>query len=225
MTSGSKSLSIGDKIRLIAPLVIYAVLAFVAWKRGYFREQAIAEVVGGNGSLWAAVTFVLIYSVVGALALPVTPLGFAAGAVFGFWPAATLVWVASMLAAVAGYYLAQGVWAEPARRLLGRYEGMHDLGESNAFLTALRVRLMPLIPFGAFSYAAAISKLSLPPVLAGTALGIIPATLLTVFIGDRFAAGVHGASKKPYLLAIAAALALLALSFAPKLWEKRKTPR
>jgi ABC-type proline/glycine betaine transport system permease subunit len=43
---------------------------------------------------------------------------------------------------------------------------------------------------------------------------------LATFIGAQFAAGIHGKSKTPYILAGAAALVLLALTFTPKLWEK-----
>jgi len=222
VTAADKRLSTGDKIRLVAPLVVYAVLAFVAWKLGYFREQTVADAAqSSRGSWWVGTIFVLIYGAVGALALPVGPLAYGAGAVFGFWRASVLIWLGSMVGAVAGYYLARGVLAKPARRLLGRYEDkLHDLRKGNVFLTTFRLQLMPLVPFGAFNYAAAISMLSPLPFFVGTALGIIPGTLLAAFVGDRFAAGVHGKSKKPYLFAAAAALVMLAISFAPKLWDR-----
>ena len=225
MTSGSKRLSTGDKIRLVAPIVVYAVLAVLGWKLGYFREQNVAAAAeSSTSSVRVDAVFVIIYGAVGALALPVSPLAYAAGAVFGFWRGSILVWIGSMLGAVAGYYLARGIWANPARRLLGHYEGnLHDLRNSNVFLTSFRLQLMPIVPFGAFNYAAAISKLSPPAFFAGTALGIIPGTLMAVFIGDRIAAGVYGKSKKPYLYAAAAALGLLVLSFAPKMWEKLRS--
>ena len=132
-----------------------------------------------------------------------------------------MIWLGSMLAVVAGYYLARGVLAKPARGLLARYEEtLHHLRKENVYLTAFRLQLMPLIPFGALNYAAAISKFPALPFFLGTAVGIIPGTLLTAFIGDRFIAGVRGKSKKPYLLAAAAALVILAGSFVPKLWQR-----
>lgn len=227
MTEAAKRLTTADKIRLGAPLLVYTVLAFIAWKLGYFREQNVAEAAQSSRGNWLVGSiFVLIYGAVGSLALPVGPLAYAAGAVFGFWRASILIWLGSMVGAVAGYFLARGVLAKPARRLLGRYEGkLHDLRKGNVFLTAFRLQLMPLIPFGAFNYAAAISKLSPLPFFLGTALGIVPGTLLAAFIGDRFAAGVHGKSKKPYLFAFAAALVMVAISYAPKLWEKSRARR
>jgi uncharacterized membrane protein YdjX (TVP38/TMEM64 family) len=222
VSAAPSRLSAGDKVRLIAPVVLYAILAIVAWKLGYFHEQKIAAAAeSSRGTLWVGGTFVLIYGAIAALALPVGPLAYAAGAVFGFWRASILVWLGSMLGAVAGYYLARGIWAKSARRLLGRYnDKLHGLRKGNVFLTAFRLQLMPLIPFGVFNYAAAISKLQPLSFFGGTAVGIIPGTLLATFVGDRFIAGVHGKSKMPYLFAALAAVVLLALSFAPKLWEK-----
>jgi len=222
--SGSKNLSTGDKLRLVGPIVLYAVLAFVAWKLGYFRAENVADAAqSSKRGIWAGSVFVLIYGAVAALALPVGPLAYASGAVFGFWRASILVWLGSMLGAVTGYYLARGVLAKPARRLLGRYESkLHGLRKGNVFLTALRLQLMPVIPFGPFNYAAAISDLSLPGFLVGTAVGIIPGTLIATFIGDRFIAGVHGKSKLPFFFAAATSAVVLALTFAPKLWDKSK---
>jgi uncharacterized membrane protein YdjX (TVP38/TMEM64 family) len=218
-------LDTSDKIRLVAPVVVYAILALVAWKLGYFRTQKVTAAAGNaTGSLWIGAAFVFVYGAVAALALPVGPLAYASGAVFGFWRASILVWIGSMIGAVAGYYLAHGVWAKSARKLLARYkEKLHDLRKGNVFLTALRMQLMPVVPFGAFNYAAAISKLPPLPFLAGTAIGIIPGTLMATFIGAQVIAGVHGGGKKPYVLATGAVLLLLALSFAPKLWDRFRT--
>ena len=222
MTSALGRLTTGDKLRLIAPVVVYAILTFVAWKLGYFHEQKVeAAAKTSVGSPFIGAAFVLIYGIVGALAMPVTPLAYGAGAIFGFWRASILVWIGSMLGAVAGYYLARGMWAKPARTLLGHYnEKLHSLRKGNVFLTTFRLQLLPVVPFGAFNYAAAISKFDALQFFAGTALGIIPGTLMATFIGAQLAAGVRGKSKKPYLWGGLVAAAVLALSFAPKIWER-----
>ncbi len=221
----SKRLTTSDRIRLIAPIAFYGVLALLAWKLGFFHggSQTVTQVAGGAiDKPWLAVGFVIVCGVVAALALPIAPLAYAAGAVLGIWRASMLVWIASMLGAVTGYNLARGFWAKPARRLLGPYAGkLHDLRKGNAFLTTLRVQLLPVVPFGAFNYVAGISKLPVVPFLAGTAIGIIPRTLLGTFIGDRLAAGMSGHDKKPLFIAGAVALVVVGLSFVPKLLENR----
>jgi uncharacterized membrane protein YdjX (TVP38/TMEM64 family) len=225
VAAGSRKLDTSDKVRLIAPIVLYVILALVAWRLGYFREQKVAAAAGSVASNpWVGAVFVLIYAAIAALALPVSPLAYAAGAVFGFLRGFILVWLGSMIGAVAGYFLARGILAKPARRLLGRYnEKLHGLRHGNVFLTAFRLQLMPIVPFGAFNYAAAISKLPPVPFFAGTAVGVIPGTLMATFIGAQVIAGVHGGGKKPYALAAGVFLVLIALSFAPKAWEKLRT--
>jgi hypothetical protein len=48
---------------------------------------------------------------------------------------------------------------------------------------------------------------------------------MATFIGAQVNAGVHGAGKKRYVLAVGVALALIALSFAPALWDKWRKGR
>jgi uncharacterized membrane protein YdjX (TVP38/TMEM64 family) len=222
VSPAARRLTSGDKVRLIAPLVIYAILILIAWKLGYFREQNVeAAAKTSTGSPFVGAAFVIIYGTLGALALPVTPLAYGAGAIFGFWRGSILVWIGSMIGAIAGYYLARTIWAKPARALLGHYnEKLHALRKGDVFLTTLRLQLMPVIPFGPLTYAAAISKFEPLGFFAGTALGIIPGTLIATFIGAQLAAGVHGKGKKPYLWGGIVAAVALALTFAPKLWKK-----
>jgi len=211
----------GDKVRLVAPLVLYAILAFVAWKLGFFRVQKVeAAANSAASSPWIGAVFALLYAAVATVALPVGPLAYAAGAVFGFWRGSILVWIGSMIGAPSGYYVARGIWSEPARRLLRRYDDkIHDLRKGNVFLNAFRLQLMPIVPFGAFNYAAGISKLPPLAFLGGTAVGIIPGTVMATFVGDRVIAGVRGEGRQHYFLAAGVALLVLALSFAPKLWD------
>ena len=227
MVAGSKKLSTGERLRLIGPVVLYAILAFVGWKRGYFQARNFeAAAHASSSSLWIGAVFVLFYGTFASLALPVSPLAYAAGAIFGFSRGSILVWIASMLGAVSGYYMARGVLAKPARRLLGRYKDkLENLRGEKAFIAAIRMRLVPIVPFGAFTYAGAIGNLEALPFFAGTAVGIIPGTLLATFVGDRVAAGFYGESKRPYIFAVGGMLLLLGISFAPKLWDKFRNRR
>jgi uncharacterized membrane protein YdjX (TVP38/TMEM64 family) len=213
-----------DWIRLAIPVVLVAVLVIAGWRLGYFQLEdprklhAAASKI--SGTLWLVIAFVVVYTLLAALAAPITPLAYGAGAVWGFARGALLVWMSSVLGALLGYLLANGVWADSARRLLGRHRDMfRDLGHGNAFLATVRMRLVPFIPFGVATYAAAIGNLSLGGFLLGTAVGAVPATIGAVLIADRVAAGAGG-DRKAYLFAVLAALGLLLLSFAPTMWKK-----
>ena len=219
---------LADVSRLVVSALVLGVLAFIAWKLGLLRATGAGKVsrltgfAGGTALL--AVTFIVVYAMIAALALPVFPLAYGAGAVFGFVRAALLVWIGSILGASAGYLLARYVWGSAARRLLGMHdETLEDLRKGNPALMTFRMRLSPIVPFGAFSYAAGIGKMPLIPFLSGTALGTIAGALLATYVGDRFMAGMHGNYSHPVLLVAGVALVLLGLSFLPDLVGRLRT--
>jgi uncharacterized membrane protein YdjX (TVP38/TMEM64 family) len=218
-----------DLFRLLVSVVVLGIFAFAAWKIGLFEPSGAKKVsmlTGHAGGTWLVVTFIVVYASIAALSLPVHPLAYGAGALFGFVRGAIFIWVASIAGAASGYVLARYVWASMARRLLGsQKEKLKDLGKGNPALTAFRMQLMPLIPFGVFNYAAAIAKMPLAQFLIGTAFGIIPGTLLSAYIGDRVIAGVHGKDRTPLYFAVGAGLVLLALSFLPNLIKKLRKRR
>ena len=216
---------LADWLRLVVPTLLLASLVVVAWRLGYFQlknpQQLTSAADRVQGLPWLSPIFVLVYATAAAFATPVSPLAYGAGAVFGILRGSILVWGASLIGATAGYWLARGVWSGPAHRLLGRYSGkLHALRRGSAFLTTLRVQLLPIIPFGIFNYAAGTSRLPFTQFLAGTAAGIIPGTLLAVSVGDRIAAGFEHSDSRAFLVAGVVMLLLVALSFLPKLVEK-----
>jgi phospholipase D1/2 len=214
-----------DWLRLVAPTLLLAALVVVAWRLGYFKLKNPQQLTSAADRVqalpWLSPLFVLVYATAAAFATPVSPLAYGAGAVFGIMRGSVFVWGASLIGATAGYWLARGVWSGPAHRLLGRYsQKLHALRRGSAFLTTLRVQLLPIVPFGIFNYAAGTSRLPFLQFLAGTAVGVIPGTLLAVYVGDRIAAGFERSDSRAFLVAGVVMLLLVALSFLPKLIEK-----
>ena len=214
-----------DWLRLVAPTVLVAALVVVAWRLGYFslknpqQLNSAADRVGGLP--WLTPIFVVVYATAATLATPVSPLAYGAGAVFGMARGSILVWVASLIGAAAGYWVARGVWSGPAHRLLGRYsQKLHALRRGSAFLNTLRLQLLPIVPFGIFNYAAGTSRLAFTQFLAGTALGVAPGTLAAVYVGDRIAAGIVHSDSRAFMIAGTVMLVLVAISFLPNLVEK-----
>jgi uncharacterized membrane protein YdjX (TVP38/TMEM64 family) len=210
--------------------VLIAALIFAAWHFGYFDlknpkhlEQAANKV---QDVPWLGPMFVAAYGSLAALAAPVSPLAYGAGAVWGPIRGSIYVWIGSMLGATAGYWLARGVWAGTAHRLLGRYrDKLRAVGHTRVFLTTLRVQLLPIVPFGVFNYAAGASRLGFLPFILGTAVGIIPGSIAAVYVGDRIAAGLTGAGKQAFIVAGIVMVALLVVSFIPTIVEKLRARR
>ena len=218
-----------DWARLALPLVILGGVFLYAHRQGYLAlgvEDATGLARGVRRTPWLAVSLSAVYAGLAALALPVAPLGYGAGALYGFARGAALVWIASMVGAALGYVLAHGVMRGPALRVLGRFAPMiHALRERHGFMTVLRIQLLPLIAFGPFNYAAGIAGIPFWPFMAGTGLGIIPGTVAIVYVGDRVMAGLRGEGGHPFVVAAAVALALVAVSFIPALTRRRRRAR
>jgi len=219
-----------DWLRLALPVLIVAGFIILAWRFGYFSlktpEQLDAATDRVEGLPWLAPLFVLIYAALATLAAPVSPLAYAAGALFGVVRGSVYVWLGSIVGAMAGYFLARTSLAGPARRLLGRFQDrMRQLRDGNAFTTTLRLQMLPVLPFGIFNYAAGVARLRIPGFLAGTALGIVPGTIAAVYVGDRLVAGLETGDKRALLLAGLVVAAMFALSFAPTLVKKLRRGR
>jgi uncharacterized membrane protein YdjX (TVP38/TMEM64 family) len=218
---------VADWLRAALPLVALAAFLVAAWRLGYFhlkdprRLDVAAEQL--QGTPWLGPIFVTVYAILAAFAAPVSPLAYVAGAVFGVVRGTLFVWIASMLGAAAGYFLARSAWSEFTQRLLGRFrDKVRGFRTSDAFLTTLRLQLLPITPFGILNYAAGASHMSFSGFIGGTAIGIIPGTIAAVYVGDRIVAGYRENDKAAFLLAGLAVVALLALSFAPGLVARLK---
>ena len=214
----------GDWARIAAPVVVVAALLVVAWRTGYFDLRDPAKLTAAanrvQGTRWLGPIFSAVYAVIAALAAPVSPLAYAAGAVFGVVRGTLFVWVASVIGGATGYLLARTIWGKPARRILGRYqEKVRALNKGSAFLTTLRLQLLPIVPFGVFNYAAGASQISFVPYILGTAIGVLPGSVAAVYVGDRIMAGITS-DRHAFIVAAAVMAALLGLSFVPALIEK-----
>ena len=220
-------LRLGDWVRIALPIALVIAFMFLAWRLGYFKlrhPQHLGEAADRVRDVpWLGPIFVGVYALIGAFAAPVSPLAYGAGAVFGPIRGSLFVWVASLIGAAIGYWMARGAWAGTAHRLLGRYaEKLRRLREQNTFLMTFRVQLLPIVPFGVFNYAAGTSRLPFLPFILGTALGIIPGTVAAVYIGDRISEGVGAHDSHAFEVAGIVAALLLFVSFLPTLIQKLK---
>jgi uncharacterized membrane protein YdjX (TVP38/TMEM64 family) len=222
--NGGESPNAGDWARVAAPVVVVAGFLVLAWRTGYFDLKDPAKLTAAANRVqdtpWLAPAFASVYAAIAALAAPVSPLAYAAGAVFGVVQGTLLVWLASIVGGAAGYLLARTAWAESARRILGRYhEKVQSLGKGSAFLTTLRFQLLPIVPFGIFNYAAGASGIAFVPYILGTAIGVLPGSVAAVYVGDRIVAGIRS-DRRAFIVAAAVMVALMALSFLPALIKK-----
>jgi uncharacterized membrane protein YdjX (TVP38/TMEM64 family) len=170
---------------------------------------------------YSAPIFVVAYIAVTTIGLPALPLTLAGGAIFGVAAGIALTWLGATVGATGAFLLARLLGGDALQRLLGDRAGTLDrmLGDG-AFLTMLRLRLIPVVPFNALNFGAGLAGVRLTHYVAATAIGILPGTSVYTYFADALLAGTDGVRQTAFIrVAIAGAL-LLALSYLPALAKR-----
>ena len=208
--------------RLGILVVLMAGAVLVASRLGLFDlrdpRHLAAAVRRARGVRGIAPLFVVVYGVVATFGLPATPFTLAGGAFFGTVLGSILNWCGAVLGAIGSFMLAKVLGRDALRRLLGRRaERLDGLVERGGFATLFRLRLLPVVPFNVLSFAAGIAGVRFRDYVLGTALGIVPGTIVYTYFADSLISGAEGASRAAFAKVAIAAGLLLAVSFAPTL--------
>jgi len=121
------------------------------------------------------------------LAVPGTLLTLGAGFAFGLVFGVALVSAGSMLGAIAAFLLGRFVaraWV--ARRIADspRWRALDSATRHDAFTLVLLARLSPLLPYNMLNYAFGLTAVRLRDYALGSWVGMLPATVLYVYIGS-----------------------------------------
>ena len=153
--------------------------------------------------VWGSVLFVLLYIVASVCFIPASILTLGAGAVFGIVRGSVYVTVGATLGATAAFlvsrYVARG-WV--ARRIEGNqaFSAIDDAVSREGGKIVLLTRLSPIFPFVLLNYGFGITKVSLRSFFFGSAIGMLPATVVYVYIGSitgTLATAGKGRSRTP----------------------------
>jgi uncharacterized membrane protein YdjX (TVP38/TMEM64 family) len=160
--------------------------------------------------------------------VPRAALSVLAGVLAGFWGGLALALGSGVLGALAGFTLARWLGRETVTRLAGpRLARADALLTRRGTLAVLTGRLLPVTPFTLVSYAAGLSGIGLRPYLVGSAVGLVPGTVLHVTIGATVGAagGAAGDAGGPVLLVslLPLGLALIGLALARRRHVRRRT--
>jgi uncharacterized membrane protein YdjX (TVP38/TMEM64 family) len=125
--------------------------------------------------------------------VPRTALSVLAGVLAGFWAGLALALSSGVLGGLAGFALARWLGREAVTRLAGpRLARADALLSRRGTLAVLTGRLVPVVPFTLVSYAGGLSGIRLRDYLTGTAVGLVPGTVLHVAIGATVGAAGDG---------------------------------
>ncbi|HSK34198.1 MAG TPA: TVP38/TMEM64 family protein [Propionicimonas sp.] len=167
----------------------------------------LAESVRAAGPA-APVAFVALYAACTLLPLPRNVLSAAAGTLFGWGWGIPLAYLGSLLGAGAAFWLARAQgrsrWSRSSKALSGSRRASFDAAlEKRGLLTVLGARVLPVVPFTAFNYAAGLTGIRRRDYVVGTVLGVVPGTVAYV------TAGAYAARPAAWSLEVTGAMLLL----------------
>jgi uncharacterized membrane protein YdjX (TVP38/TMEM64 family) len=118
--------------------------------------------------------------------------------------------------AMGGYGLSRYLLHSWAERRLGQHRALRHFRRGIAergLWFVLLVRLVPVTPFNIENYLFGLTPLSWRPYLLGTVLGILPGTLIYVWLGLSGAQALEGGGVVSFLLALMVLMVLAVLSW------------
>lgn len=135
---------------------------------------------------WGPPVFALCYVLAVTALVPGSVLNASAGALFGVTVGTLAVLAGATAGAALSFALARALGRPAVARLTGtgRLARLDAHLSRRAFESVLFLRVASVFPFGAVNYGAGVAGVRFAPYIAGTALGIVPGTLVYTGLGD-----------------------------------------
>ncbi len=174
---------------LLGPLLAAAAAVLLAglWRflpLGLWLER-FSDWVSTAGTIGLAI-FGLVYAAAAVLFVPGSILTLAAGALFGVAWGTLVVSVASTAGAAASFLIGRYLLRQRVERWARRHPRFEALDAAlgrEGWRIVLLTRLSPLFPYNLVNYLFGLTAIGFWPCLAATWVGMLPGTLLYVYLG------------------------------------------
>jgi uncharacterized membrane protein YdjX (TVP38/TMEM64 family) len=175
-------------LALLALLIVAATLAIYYQVPARAQEllKAVPDWLKTLG-LWGPVVFILLYVVSCVAIVPASILTLGAGAIFGVVKGFIFVSIGATLGATAAFLIGRHLardWVERKVAAHPKFAAIERAVTDEGWRIVLLTRLCPLFPFFLLNYAYGLTRISLLQYVWATWLGIIPGSLLFVYIGS-----------------------------------------
>ncbi len=173
------------KILLIAAMIVVPVVAVMLFDLRQVMHRLLMGI-SGLGVI-GPIVFTGLYILACVLLIPGSILTLGAGVVFGVITGSIAVSIGSTLGATCafliGRYLARDLVAS---RIAGdeKFKAIDEAVGREGWKIVLLLRLSPVFPFNLLNYALGLTKVSLRHYLVSSWLGMMPGTVLYVYIGS-----------------------------------------
>ncbi len=226
-----RRISLRSAVLKFSVLMVFLVAAFLVFRftplhEVLTRDRMIALMAELRSAWWAPVALIGLYVIVSPSGLPVSPLIWAGGIVFGVWWGWLYNFLGALLGASASFLLARALGRDlvlhvASATLLDRAEAIL---ERHGFWALVRVRFLP-IPFSVINYGAALAGIRWPVFLTATTIGLAPSMVIWTYFGYAIFS-VTTADRGEIVRNLVVALVLgLGLTFLVPLrnaWKKRR---
>ena len=177
--------------RVLIAAGILAAIGGLAWLLA--RDPAVAHAFV-DGARWmrergalGIVVFAVVYIVATLLFLPHSATTIPAGFAWGFWGGLAIAIPVSFASAAIAFFLARYVMRDRVEHYYRDNEKLHAMDEAvkrRGLLVICLIRCAPLLPFAAINYLLAATSVSARDYLVGSFVGMIPFTVLYVYLGE-----------------------------------------
>ena len=182
-----KSATRGKIIKLIAAVIL--ILALLIAARFFNLQQVFRDVLDRISQLGliGLMIFIVIYILACVLMLPGAILTLGAGVIFGVITGSVVVSIGSTIGAVfaflIGRYLARD-WVAGKITANEKFRAVDEAVAREGWKIVLLTRLSPVFPFNLLNYSFGLTKVRLSHYTFASWVGMIPGTVMYVYIGS-----------------------------------------
>ncbi len=190
------------------------------------KDRMVAIMTDLRSAWWSPLALIALYVVLAPTGLPVSPLIWAGGVVFGIWWGWLYNFIGALLGASASFLMARALGRDLILHVASEpvLERTERLLEKHGFWTLVRVRFFP-IPFAIINYGAALAGIRWSVFASSSILGLAPSMVIWTYFGYAlFSVTVADRSTVIRNLVIALVLALLLTFLVPlrNAWKRRR---
>ncbi len=229
--SRSKSLA---KLIILLAIAFSGFLAYSFTPLGEYVQPVLMEGFFDSieGFWWAPLVFIGLYALLTTIGVPMVVMTFVAGFTFGAMWGTLYVLIGANIGANLAFDLARYLGRDfISRYIKGPIDRIDRQLRNQGLLRMLQLRLIPVIPFNLFNFAAGLSGIRKLHFVLGTAIGILPGTFIYAYTAASlmqvYMAGAEldevarVALRSSALTNLAIALALLVtISLTPAIYRK-----
>ncbi|THB74158.1 MAG: TVP38/TMEM64 family protein [Gammaproteobacteria bacterium] len=152
-------------------------------------EEYIELFVGwaNENPLISSVVYMIIYIAACIFFIPGSVITLVAGFIFGLVHGVILVSISSTIGAVLAFVIGRTIARDWVGNMISeqpKFKALDSAIEKKGFLVVLLTRLSPLFPFNFLNYAFGLTGVSLGKYFLASWLGMIPGTILYVYLGS-----------------------------------------